>query len=56
MPQLGVATTATESVQNYVMDAAFDGGIPIESFHQLDGQWSHPHPRTNGLSEPSRGP
>ena len=28
--QLRVATTATESLQNYVMDATFNGDLPVD--------------------------
>ena len=30
--QVGVATTVTESMQNYVMDAPIDGNIPMDPF------------------------
>ena len=31
-PQYGVATNATESLQNYLMDATIDGNIPMDPF------------------------
>lgn len=33
--QLGVAATATPSMQNYVMDATVDGDIPMDPFINL---------------------
>ncbi|RYP82956.1 hypothetical protein DL770_005469 [Monosporascus sp. CRB-9-2] len=35
--QLGAATTSTESMQNHVMDASIDGGIPTDLFIDLMG-------------------
>ena len=36
-PQIGVATFATESMQDYVMDATIDGDIFMDPFINLMG-------------------
>ena len=36
-PQIGVATSATESMQDYVMDAPIDRDISVDPFINLMG-------------------
>lgn len=53
--QHSVASTATDSIQNYVMDATFDGDIPMDPFINFMGNSITPT-QDQWLAQTEQGP